>query len=111
MKWVPALSAALAVSVLVIACVVVGVNALALTVVGTPFFALGLLVSDGAVRRDRAVRRLVCTGYASGAEEVGLADLVRVLGTRDVVAARSVYLRAEETRLREAYWNGDASDY
>lgn len=110
-KWFPSLGAALAVSALVIVCLVLDFNVAAIFLVGGPTFALGLLVGDSAVRRDRAVRRLVRIGYRSGAEEVGLTDLVRVLGTRDVVQARTDYLRAEEDRMQAMYRRGECSDY
>lgn len=112
MKWLPSLSAALAVSVMVIATVVVGVNVLALAVVGAPFFALGVLVTDGAVRRDRAVRKLVVAAYAADRPDTLAPTVIaRVLGSRDVVKARTDYLRREDARLSSAYQSGDASDY
>jgi hypothetical protein len=63
------------------------------------------------VARDRAMRRLVCAAYEVGVDAVGLRSVVQVLGTPDVVQARTDHLRAEEARLAGRYANGDASDY
>jgi hypothetical protein len=72
---------------------------------------LGLDVAREAVRRDRAVRRLVVAAYEAGAAQKSLAALTEVLGTPDVVQARTAHLRREAAVLAQRYANGDASDY
>jgi hypothetical protein len=63
----------------------------------------------GAVRRDRMVRQLLVAAYQADAPPRGSEDLVRLLGTPDVVKARSDYLRREDVRWAQMQANGEAS--
>lgn len=75
---------------------------------GTSF---GTVFAYRAAERDRAMRRLVCASYTAGSDRVWLKDAVLLLGTPDVVQARTSHLRAEAERMAGRYANGDASDY
>lgn len=64
-----------------------------------------------ARQRDARVRKLVVTAYAAGVHQKALSALAEVLGTPDVIRARSAALKAEAELLAQRYANGDASDF
>jgi len=70
-----------------------------------------VVMARQVIARDARVRRLVVAAYEAGAAPAQLADVVRVLGTPDVVQARTDHLRREAEVLAKRYTNGDASDY
>jgi hypothetical protein len=61
--------------------------------------------------RERRVRALIVAAYAADAPHTRPGDVVRVLGTPDVVQARSDYLRREDLRMAQMYANGEISDF
>lgn len=73
--------------------------------------SLGMVFGGQAVARDLAVRRLVTEAYRAGAAVARLNDLARVLGTPDVVQARTDAHRAEAEVWASRYANGESSDY
>lgn len=74
-------------------------------------FTLGLIFAMRALVRDRAVRTLVSGAYRAGSDRVGAEELVQVLRTPDVIAARTAAARAQEGVWRDRYNRRDASDY
>lgn len=72
---------------------------------------IGTIGSWEAYARDRKVRRLVVVAYEAGVHQKDLSALAEVLGTPDVLTARSEALSREATVLAQRYANGDASDY
>jgi hypothetical protein len=72
---------------------------------------LGAVYAHEAIRRDARVRKLAVTALGCDANVVNAKTLAEVLGTPDVLQARTEHLRREATVLAQRYANGDASDY
>lgn len=108
MKWGMAVALALALASLTMGLLFVGWAMLGYACAGA---AVALSVCAGAVRRDLAVRRLVVAAYEADRPVAGLGDVVRLLGSRDVVKARTDYLRREDARMQAMYLRGECSDY
>jgi hypothetical protein len=72
---------------------------------------IGAVTSWSTYRRDRRVRALVVAALDADSAPEGIASLVQLLGTPDVIRAHSGYLSREAAVLAGRYANGDASDY
>lgn len=72
---------------------------------------VAIIAMSGVYIRERRLRKFIVAAYQADAPHTRAGDIVRVLGTPDIVQARTDYLKREDVRRASLYANGDASDY